>query len=64
MNAARRLAEKAYFQLCLTAGRLLRSGRYSRIRIVDSDGERCGWKYQELEVLYQIGIRIHDAGRR
>jgi hypothetical protein len=33
------LAERAYFLLCLTLGRLLRSGRYSTVRIVHQDGE-------------------------
>ena len=32
------LAERAYFALCLVLGRLLRSGRYSKARIVDEEG--------------------------
>lgn len=35
----RELAERAYFVLCTTLGRLLRSARYSKARIVDQDGE-------------------------
>lgn len=35
----RKLPERAYFLVCLTAGRLLRSGRYSKARIVCQDGE-------------------------
>ena len=33
------LAERAYFRLCRVLGRLLRSGRYSKVRIVLEDGE-------------------------
>jgi serine/threonine protein kinase len=33
------LAERAYFVLCLGLGRLLRSARYSKARIVQQDGE-------------------------
>jgi hypothetical protein len=36
---ARELAERAWFLLCLTLGRLLRAGRYSKVRIVDQHGE-------------------------
>ncbi len=35
----RELAERAYFLLCLALGWLLRSGRYSKTRIVCQDGE-------------------------
>ncbi len=35
----RELAERAYFVLCLALGRLLRSWRYSKARIVYEDGE-------------------------
>ena len=33
------VAERAYFLLCLALGRLLRSGRYAKARIVYQDGE-------------------------
>jgi tRNA A-37 threonylcarbamoyl transferase component Bud32 len=33
------LAERVYFGLCLTLGRLLRGGRYSKVRMVDQGGE-------------------------
>ena len=36
----RELAERAYFRLCLALGWLLRSGRYSKARIVSLDGKR------------------------
>jgi hypothetical protein len=36
----RELAERAYFVLCLALGWLLRSGRYSKARIVYEDGAR------------------------
>src|SRR5687768_9914518 len=35
----RELPERAYFLLCLALGRLLRSGRYSKVRIGGHDGE-------------------------
>jgi tRNA A-37 threonylcarbamoyl transferase component Bud32 len=35
----RKLRERAYFVLCRAFGRLLRSGRYSQVRIVHRDGE-------------------------
>jgi serine/threonine protein kinase len=34
------LVERAYYRACLALGRLLRSGRYSKTRIVCEDGER------------------------
>ena len=39
MMQARELAERAYFVLCLNLAWLLRSGRYSKARIVNEDGE-------------------------
>jgi hypothetical protein len=38
-KSVRELAERAYFLLCLVLGRLLRSGRYSKTRIVFEDGD-------------------------
>ncbi|MGH9371826.1 MAG: hypothetical protein ACRD15_09885 [Vicinamibacterales bacterium] len=38
-TTVRELAERAWFLLCLTLGQLLRAGRYSKVRIVDRDGE-------------------------
>jgi hypothetical protein len=32
------LAQRVYFRICLNAGRLLRSGRYSKVRIVGAEG--------------------------
>ena len=36
----RALAERAYFSLCLGAGRLLRSARYSSVELIEQNGER------------------------
>ena len=32
------MAERAYYHLCLALGRLLRSVRYSKVRVVYQDG--------------------------
>jgi tRNA A-37 threonylcarbamoyl transferase component Bud32 len=42
----RELVERAYFFLCLALGRLLRSARYSKTRIVYRDGELQVRKYR------------------
>ena len=42
----RELAERIYFFTCLALGRLLRSGRYSKVRIVCQDGELQAQKYR------------------
>jgi len=42
----RELAKRACFLVCLAAGRLLRSGRYSRARVVCQDGELQVRKYR------------------
>ena len=63
------LAERGYYLLCLTLGRLLRAGRYSAVRIVDQDGERQVRKrrlfYAPL-LLWMSGplIRLLDTGVR
>ncbi len=44
----RELAERAYFLLCLALGWLLRSGRYSKARIVYQDGELQVQKYRRF----------------
>ena len=61
--------ERAYFLLCLALGRLLRSGRYSKTRIVDQDGERQVRKYRLFyaPLLVWMGgalVRILNAGVR
>ncbi len=65
----RELAERAYFLLCLALGRLLRSGRYSKARIVDQDGERQVRKHRLFyaPLLVWMGgplVRILDTGVR
>ena len=42
------MAERAYFLLCLALGRLLRSGRYSKARIVYQDGKLQVRKYRRF----------------
>jgi hypothetical protein len=50
----RELAERAYFGLCRAAGRLLRSSRYSRARIV---GDRV-WKHRAFYAPVLIGLSV------
>lgn len=44
----RGLAERAWFLLCLMLGRLLRAGRYSKVRIMDQHGERQVRKHRRF----------------
>ena len=65
----RELAERAYFLLCLTLGRLLRSARYSKARSVDEDDERQVRKRRLFyaPLLIWMGgalVRILDTGVR
>ena len=65
----RELAPRAYFVLCLAAGRLLRSARYSTARIVHQDGELQARKYRLFyaPLLVWMGgplVRILDTGVR
>ena len=65
----RELAERAYFLLCLTLGRLLRSARYSQARSVDEDGERHVRKRRLCYAPFLIWtggalLRILDTGVR
>jgi serine/threonine protein kinase len=65
----RELAARAYFALCLTLGRLLRSARYSTARIVDEDGERRVRKHRRFyaPLLVWMGnllLRLLDTGVR
>jgi hypothetical protein len=65
----RELAERAYFHLGLALGRLLRSGRYSKARIVHHDGA-CQVRKQRsfyAPLLVWLGgplLRILDTGMR
>ena len=64
------LAERAYFRLCLTLGRLLRAGKYSTVRIVRQDGELqvrkhrlfyaplLVWLGDPLVTLLNTGVRV------
>jgi hypothetical protein len=65
----RELAERAYYLLCLGLGRLLRSGRYSKARIVNEDGELRVRKNRLFyaPLLVWVGgplVRILDTGAR
>jgi hypothetical protein len=65
----RELAERAYFVLCLVLGRLLRSGRYSRTRIVCQDGGRQVRKHRFFYAPLAVWmgsplLRILDTGVR
>jgi hypothetical protein len=65
----RELVERAYFVLCLALGRLLRSGKYSKTRIVYQHGERQVRKYRLFyaPLLVWLGgplVRLLDTGVR
>src|SRR5215210_8267480 len=65
----RELAERAYFVLCLALGWLLRSGRYSKARIVSQDGVLQVRKHRLFyaPLLVWLGgplVRILDTGVR
>jgi len=69
MMQARELAERAYFALCLNLAWLLRSGRYSKARIVNEDGELLVRKHRLFyaPLLVWLGgplVRILDTGVR
>ena len=54
----RGLAERAYFLVCLWIGGLIRSGRYSRVRIVSHGGER----YVRKERLFYAPLMVWSSG--
>jgi hypothetical protein len=63
----RRLAQRAYFEVCLALGRLLRSARYSDVRI--ESGQRTVRKQRAFYAPLLIGlsdplVRILDTGMR
>lgn len=77
MRAVRDLAERAYFVLCLALGWLLRSARYSKVRVVHQDGDDPAWSSDKVRlhkrrVFYaplviwmgDLLLRILDAGVR
>jgi hypothetical protein len=65
----RELAERAYFSVCLTLGRLLRAGKYSKTRIVHED---AGVEVRKHRVFYAPAlvwcggslVRILNTGMR
>jgi hypothetical protein len=64
-----RLAARGYFVLCRALGRVLRSGKYSKVRIVNQDGEVQVRKHRLFfaPLLVWLGgpvLRILDAGVR
>ena len=68
-EAARALAARAYFALCLALGRMLRSARYSAVRIVQQDGQRVVRKrrrfYAPLLIwMSGLPVRALDMGVR
>jgi hypothetical protein len=69
LRVVRKLAERAYFVLCLALGRLLRSGRYATARVVHEGGERRVRKHRRFyaPLLVWLGgplVRVLDAGVR
>jgi hypothetical protein len=63
------LTERAYFLVSLALGRLLRSGRYSTVRIVGSGGEREVRKRRRFHAPFLVWIgglllRVLDTGVR
>lgn len=69
IEGLRALASRAYFALCLASGRMLRSARYSTVRIVHRDGQRLVRKHRRFYaplLIWMSGllVRILDAGVR
>jgi hypothetical protein len=65
----RAAAERAYFRLCLTLGRLLRASRYATTRLVREDGEARVRKRRRFHapLLVALGdplVRVLDTGVR
>jgi tRNA A-37 threonylcarbamoyl transferase component Bud32 len=69
IERARALAARAYFALCLALGRMLRSARYSTVRIIHQDGQRLVRKHRRFYAplliwMSDLLVRILDAGVR
>jgi lipopolysaccharide kinase (Kdo/WaaP) family protein len=69
IEGSRALASRAYFALCLASGRMLRSVRYSTVRIVHHDGERLVRKHRRFYaplLIWMSGLllRVLDGGVR
>jgi hypothetical protein len=63
------LAARAYFELCLASGRMLRAARYTTVRIVHQDGQRLVRKHRRFYAplliwMSDLLVRILDAGVR
>lgn len=63
------MAERPYFVLSMGLGRMLRGGRYAKVRIVQEDGELRVRKYRRFyaPLLVWLGgplVRILDTGMR
>ncbi len=68
-EGTRAIAARAYFVLCLALGRMLRSARYSTVRIVHQDGQRFVRKHRRFYaplLIWMSGllVRVLDAGVR
>ena len=69
IEGAGALAARAYFALCRALGRLLRSARYSTVRIVQHDGQRLVRKHRRFFAPFLIWmsgllVRVLDTGVR
>ena len=69
IEGSRALSSRAYFALCLASGRMLRSARYSDVRIVYQDGQGLVRKHRRfyaplLILMSDLLVRILDAGVR
>ena len=67
IEGSRALAARAYFVLCLALGRMLRSARYSTVRIVHQDGQRLVRKHRRFYAPFLIWmsgllVRVLDTG--
>lgn len=68
-EGSRALASRAYFALCLASGRMLRSARYSTVRIVHEDSQRLVRKHRRFYAplliwMSRLLVRILDGGVR
>jgi serine/threonine protein kinase len=69
IERSRTLATRAYFVLCLALGRMLRSARYSTVRIACDDGQRLVRKQRRFYaplLIWMSGllVRVLDTGVR
>ena len=69
VEAARELAARAYFGLCLASGRVVRSATYSKVSVVDEGGQPVVRKHRVFyaPLLISMGnllVRVLDAGVR